>query len=123
MKKIAFGLALLFLLPVLVAGAAMGDVHSSSAEPAALKDIPGTHARLYVQAASRYSFSWQLLAAVGKVECDHGRGDCYRPNRAGAMVITRWDFAFRHVRDERASSRAAEISATSEARAVRVLDS
>jgi hypothetical protein len=84
-KKVAFGLALLILLPVLVAGAAMGDVQTSTAEPSALKDIPGTYARLYVQAASRFSFSWQLLAAVGKVECDHGRGDCYRPNSAGAM--------------------------------------
>lgn len=85
MKKVAFGLALLFLLPVLVAGAATGDVHTSTAEPSALEDIPGIYARLYVQAASRFSISWQLLAAVGKVECDHGRGECYRPNRAGAM--------------------------------------
>lgn len=85
MKKVAFGLTLLFLLPVLVAGAAMGELHTGTAQPAALEDIPGQYARLYVHAASRFSFSWQLLAAVGKVECDHGRGDCYRPNEAGAM--------------------------------------
>jgi hypothetical protein len=85
-KKVAFGLMLLFLLPVLVAGAATGEAaRSSTVDSPAIDDIPGSYARLYVDAASRFSIPWQLLAAVGKVECDHGRGDCYRPNQAGAM--------------------------------------
>lgn len=83
MKKVAAALVVLFALPVLVAGAASGGA-TSQLDRSALKDIPADFARLYVEAASEYGFEWQLLAAVGKVECDHGRGDCYRPNRAGA---------------------------------------
>jgi hypothetical protein len=84
-KKVAFGLTLLFLLPVLVAGAATGEARTAAVDSSAIDDIPGSYARLYVEAASKFSFPWQLLGAVGKIECDHGRGDCFRPNSAGAM--------------------------------------
>lgn len=84
MKRIAFPLLLLFLLPVLVAGAAGGQ-SVSQADGAALDDIPGEFAKLYVEAAADFGIEWELLAAVGKIECDHGRGDCFRPNSAGAM--------------------------------------
>lgn len=85
MKKIAGALVGLMLIPVLVGGAASGSSTSLSVDSAALNDIPDEYAQLYTEAAARFGFEWQLLAAVGKVECDHGRGDCYRPNRAGAM--------------------------------------
>jgi len=84
-KKVTAALVLLFLLPVLVAGAAVGSEQVGSADPVALNDIPPAYGRLYVEAASASGFDWELLAAVGKVECDHGRGDCYSPNPAGAM--------------------------------------
>jgi hypothetical protein len=85
MKKVAAALVGLMLIPVLVGGAASGSGSSLSIDASAVQDIPEDYGRLYVQAAARFGFEWQLLAAVGKVECDHGRGDCYRPNSAGAM--------------------------------------
>lgn len=85
MKKVAGAIVGLMLIPVLVGGAASGSGSSFSVDPSALQDIPEDYADLYVEAAARFGFDWQLLAAVGKVECDHGRGDCYHPNSAGAM--------------------------------------
>jgi len=77
-------LLVLVLLPALVAGAA-GGAGVSQADGAALGDIPDEAASLYVDAAAEFGIEWELLAAVGKIECDHGRGDCYRPNPAGAL--------------------------------------
>jgi hypothetical protein len=73
----------LLLLPVLVAGAAGGE-GISRPDRAALGDIPNEAGSLYVKAAAEFGIEWELLAAVGKIECDHGRGGCYRPNKAGA---------------------------------------
>jgi transglycosylase-like protein with SLT domain len=75
---------LVLLLPALVAGAAGGQGASQS-DGAALGDIPEEAGSLYVDAAAEFGIEWELLAAVGKIECDHGRGDCYRPNSAGAL--------------------------------------
>jgi hypothetical protein len=44
------------------------------ASPAARADVPAGYLRLYQQAARRCpGLSWRVLAAVGKVESDHGR--------------------------------------------------
>jgi membrane-bound lytic murein transglycosylase B len=40
---------------------------------AAVADIPAQYLRLYRQAGTRYRIPWPVLAAVGKVESDHGR--------------------------------------------------
>jgi peptidoglycan DL-endopeptidase CwlO len=40
---------------------------------AAVADIPGEYLRLYRQAGARYRVPWSVLAAIGKVESDHGR--------------------------------------------------
>jgi membrane-bound lytic murein transglycosylase B len=40
---------------------------------AAAADIPASYLRLYRQAGARYRIPWPVLAAVGKVESDHGR--------------------------------------------------
>jgi membrane-bound lytic murein transglycosylase B len=40
---------------------------------AAVTDIPAGYLRLYRQAGARYRIPWSVLAAVGKVESDHGR--------------------------------------------------
>ncbi len=37
------------------------------------REIPPTYLRLYEQAGAKYGVSWAVLAAIGKVECDHGR--------------------------------------------------
>jgi membrane-bound lytic murein transglycosylase B len=39
----------------------------------AVADIPATYLRLYRAAGSRYRVPWSVLAAIGKVESDHGR--------------------------------------------------
>lgn len=39
----------------------------------ALADIPGNYLAAYVAAAATYKLDWAILAAVGKVETDHGR--------------------------------------------------
>ena len=40
---------------------------------AAVADIPADYLRLYRTAGARYQIPWPVLAAVGKVESDHGR--------------------------------------------------
>jgi membrane-bound lytic murein transglycosylase B len=40
---------------------------------AAATDIPAGYLRLYSQAGARYRIPWPVLAAIGKVESDHGR--------------------------------------------------
>jgi membrane-bound lytic murein transglycosylase B len=40
---------------------------------AAVADIPVGYLRLYRQAGARYHIPWPVLAAIGKVESDHGR--------------------------------------------------
>jgi membrane-bound lytic murein transglycosylase B len=40
---------------------------------AAIADIPAGYLRLYRQAGARYRIPWPVLAAIGKVESDHGR--------------------------------------------------
>jgi hypothetical protein len=40
---------------------------------AAIADIPAGYLRLYRQAGARYRVPWSVLAAIGKVESDHGR--------------------------------------------------
>jgi len=41
--------------------------------PAAVVDIPRSYLRLYRTAGARYRIPWSVLAAIGKVESDHGR--------------------------------------------------
>jgi len=40
---------------------------------AAVADVPRSYLRLYCQAGARYRVPWSVLAAIGKVESDHGR--------------------------------------------------
>ncbi len=70
-----------------VAGATAGVASvPSTPAPASVSDIPSDYLALYRQAAFAYGVPWQLLAAIGKVESDHGRNpNAYRPNEAGAQ--------------------------------------
>ena len=40
---------------------------------AAVADVPRSYLRLYCKAGARYRIPWSVLAAIGKVESDHGR--------------------------------------------------
>ncbi len=53
---------------------------------AALDDIPADYLSLYQDAGRSFGLDWPLLAAVGRVESDHGRlsAGC-EPNEAGAV--------------------------------------
>lgn len=56
-------------------------------EPAeAVADIPAEYLELYQAAGDRFGLDWAVLAAVGRVESDHGRltPEC-QPNDAGAL--------------------------------------
>lgn len=80
-----------FVLPVLVIGAALGALEADGAPAGSLGPMPATaeippeRLALYQEAGAAFSVPWEILAAVGKVECDHGRDlACLVPNVAGA---------------------------------------
>jgi cell wall-associated NlpC family hydrolase len=86
MKAALAAATCLLLLPILVIGAAMGGVQVAQPSGNALADIPPGYLALYQEAATEFGMPWELLAAVGKVESDHGRNpDCWQPNVAGAI--------------------------------------
>ncbi|GAA1893013.1 NlpC/P60 family protein [Actinomadura bangladeshensis] len=73
--------ALLGLIAVLIAvlGAVLpgSGAESGACQPApgdSVSDIPPAYLRLYRAAGEKYGIGWHVLAAVGKVESDHGRG-------------------------------------------------
>jgi hypothetical protein len=78
-RRLLWLLALLLTLPVLLAAlfAGLGGVQSSSPvgsfapSPLALRDIPSDYLRIYQAAGA--NVGWEYLAAIGKVETDHGR--------------------------------------------------
>ena len=62
----------------------------------AQRDIPSHYLRLYKAAAERYEVDWAVLAAIGKIESDHGRTSLPGVKRgrntagaAGPMQFTR----------------------------------
>jgi hypothetical protein len=48
-------------------------VRQPSPSRAAIADIPAGYLRLYRQAGATHGVPWSVLAAIGKVESDHGR--------------------------------------------------
>jgi len=85
-RAAAAALAACLLLPVLVIAAAMGGGVGDEPSATALADIPPAYLALYQEAATELGMPWELLAAVGKVESDHGRNPASRkPNPAGAQ--------------------------------------
>ena len=51
------------------AGSGVGDAPSALAT----RDIPRTFLRIYEQVGAQYKIPWEVLAGIGKEECDHGR--------------------------------------------------
>ena len=62
-------------------GADSGDGVSALARA----DIPSQYLRYYQHAAQRYGLDWAILAAIGRVECDHGRDSDPSCTRQGAV--------------------------------------
>jgi hypothetical protein len=50
-------------------GGGVGDAPS----PAAVRDIPTRMLAIYQQVGAHYKLPWEILAGIGKQECDHGR--------------------------------------------------
>jgi hypothetical protein len=86
--------ALAFVLVALLA-AVGGSVGGAGSSPStsegdgvsalALREIPPLYLRLYREAAQRYGLDWAILAGIGKVECDHGRGPDPSCTQEGAV--------------------------------------
>jgi cell wall-associated NlpC family hydrolase len=81
-KRAVFGsCGLVLLLPVLVIGAAAGvlgggagvSFGQSGADVQTVAGIPPEFLRLFEAAGARYGIPWEVLAAIGKVECDDGQ--------------------------------------------------
>ena len=89
--RVLFGLvALLMAAPLLAAAAVTGGQPTAFGPSGAVGEIPPDRLVLYEQAAARFGIDWAVLAAIGKLECDHGRSllaGCTPPgsvNSAGA---------------------------------------
>jgi Transglycosylase SLT domain len=94
---IALGAAAVVALAFAAMVAALGGESLSGvisldagSEPAAAsaqaeREIPPHYLRLYMLAAERYGLDWPVLAAIGKVECDHGRDPDPSCTREGAV--------------------------------------
>jgi cell wall-associated NlpC family hydrolase len=85
-------LGLIVVLPVLGIVASVGGSIGGQyrASPVAIADIPATYLALYQRTAAQDGIDWAILAAVGKIECDHGRNTApgcrpYTANSAGAV--------------------------------------
>jgi len=77
----------LVLATAVIAGAVAGVASAAptNAGPTGT-DIPPSYLPLYQEAGAAFGIPWQLLAAIGKVESDHGRNpNAYHPNEAGAQ--------------------------------------
>ena len=89
-RLLLIGAACVLLLPVLVISAATGGIAVAAPTETAATTIPPEYLALYEQAGIASGLPWQLLAGVGKVECDHGRNPdpaCWKQgveNKAGA---------------------------------------
>ena len=59
--------------PARAAPARKPSTGQPSPSRAAVADIPAGYLRLYRSAGARYRIPWSALAAIGKVESDHGR--------------------------------------------------
>ena len=87
------GASLLLLILVLVAGIVSWPSSSGTFAPSsvAIADIPGNYLVLYQQSAARYGLDWAVIAAIGKIECDHGRleaAGCNPPGTVNAAGAT-----------------------------------
>jgi hypothetical protein len=110
--------SLVFLIVVIVGGIVSWPTRSASfaPSPVALADIPADYLVRYQKAAARFGLDWAVLAAIGKIECDHGRlqapgcdpaGTRQQRGRDRPDAVPRVDLARRDLSYDRSSNRAA----------------
>ena len=80
------GAAFFALLFIALVGGLVG-ARSSEPSPAAVADIPAEFLAGYQRAGERYGIDWAVLAAIGKVECDHGRNPSPGCNPPGTVNV------------------------------------
>ena len=81
--------ALLMAAPLLAAAAVTGA--QPSTPTGVVGDIPPSRLALYESAAARFGIDWAVLAAIGKLECNHGRSllpGCNPPGSVNAAGAT-----------------------------------
>ena len=94
MRRLLLGVCLVVVVLPLVLVAGIGTSGSQWQTPFAAasfaEDIPEPMLSAYLDAAEAWKIDWALVAAIGKLECDHGRyraPGCWPPgtiNQAGA---------------------------------------
>src|SRR5262249_15310433 len=87
------GAALLLLIVIVVGGIAGWQSSSAPSAPSAVAvaDIPSNYLARYEEGAARYGIDWAVLAAIGKIECDHVRSHvcgCHPPGTVNAKGAT-----------------------------------
>jgi cell wall-associated NlpC family hydrolase len=60
-------------VPVLALAAVSGGINLAAPSQTAAADIPPDYLLLYQRAGLAFNVPWQVLAGIGKVECDHGQ--------------------------------------------------
>ena len=78
MRIAALAAVCLLILVVALSGAAAdlgapSQTPSASVAPTGVPDIPRGYLALYVQTGEAYGIDWSVLAAIGKIESNHGR--------------------------------------------------
>jgi hypothetical protein len=78
--------AVLVLMGLAILGSVAGGQHSAPS-PVAFADIPAGYLTAYQRAAARYGIDWAILAAIGSIECDHGRNPASGCNPPGTVNV------------------------------------
>jgi cell wall-associated NlpC family hydrolase len=74
-------------VPALAIAAATGGINLSTPSQAAIADIPSDDLMLYQEAGLAFDVPWEVIAGIGKVECDHGRNPdpaCWQEEKTNA---------------------------------------
>jgi cell wall-associated NlpC family hydrolase len=87
-RPVLFGGAGFALFFIVIVGALAGhrlDSGTFQPSPIAVADIPVDYLVAYQRAAAFYGIDWAIVAAIGKVECDHGRTELPGCNPPGTV--------------------------------------
>src|SRR5205823_6625751 len=92
-RLVLAGALLVLLLVAVIGGLATQEMTTGSSQPSpiAIADIPTDYLVQYERAALRFGVDWAVLAAIGKIECDHGRSQapgCKPPGTVNAAGAT-----------------------------------
>src|ERR671935_1328760 len=86
-RVVLAGALLVLLLVAVIGGLATQEMTTGSSQPSpiAVADIPTDYLVQYERAALRFGVDWAVLAAIGKIECDHGRSQALGCNPPGTV--------------------------------------